>query len=403
MTTNPFRADFPIFTQHPDLHYLDSAASSQTPQSVIDATTAYYTSYRSNTHRGLYQLSEQATTAYESSRHRIAHYFNAHADEEIIFTKGSTGALNDLARTLCSQLTPDSEIIISAAEHHSNLLPWQQAAKQYQLVLKIIPILSSGELDLDQYEHLLSAKTKLVAVTQASNVLGTINPIAAICAAAHRVGALVIVDACQSAPHMRIDVRQLDCDFLVCSGHKIYGPTGIGILYGKQALLESLPPFEYGGHMVAHATFEDATWADIPDRFEAGTSNIAGAIGLGSAIDYLQSAFDQGLAEHEQALTSYAMAQLHTVPGVVIYGPQAAGQRLGIISFNLSTIHSHDVSHVLGIDSIAVRGGHHCTMPLHQLLGIKSSVRISTGCYTTTNDIDSLITSLHKTLQLFHP
>ena len=202
---------------------------------------------------------------------------------------------------------------------------------------------------------------------------------------------------------MRIDVRQLDCDFLVCSGHKIYGPTGIGILYGKQALLESLPPFEYGGHMVAQATFEDATWADVPDRFEAGTSNIAGAIGLGSAIDYLQSAFDQGLVAHEQALTSYAMAQLQTVPGVIIYGPQTAEQRLGIISFNLGTIHSHDVSHVLGMDSIAVRGGHHCTMPLHQLLGIKSSVRISTGCYTTTSDIDSLIAGLHKTLQLFHP
>ncbi len=403
MSTSPsYKSAFPIFTKHPDLVYLDSAASSQTPQVVIDSMVDYYSNYRANTHRGLYDISEKATTVYEEARHTIAQYLAVH-DEEIIFTKGATATFNDLAESICNQLQKDDEIIVSSLEHHSNLLPWQQAAKKYQLVLKVIPLLSTGNLDLDAYTKLLNNKTKVVAITHVSNVLGTINPIAAISDAAHSHGAIVIVDACQSIAHLRFSFNSLHADYIVFSGHKMYGPTGIGVLCGKKQLLEELPPFEYGGHMVEEASFENATWAELPDRLEAGTNNIAGVIGLGAATRYLQNLLDNPeTLKQEQALTQYALDSLQKIPQITIYGPLHTTERLGVISFNLKGIHGHDVAQILAQNHVAVRAGHHCAQPLMKLLGVSSTVRLSLACYNTQADIDQLIKALYQAIAIFN-
>ncbi len=399
--TNQFKSDFPIFKKHPQLAYLDNAASSQTPQQVIDSMTDYYLNYRANTHRGLYDLSEQATTAYEDARHTIAEYLKVD-DEEIIFTRGATTAINNLATAICSQLQPGDEIVISSVEHHSNLLPWQQAAKQYHLALKVIPLLANGYLDIEGYQNLLSHRTKVVAIAHISNVLGVINPIAQIADLAHQNGAVVVVDACQSIAHLSFTLASLHADFLVFSGHKVYGPTGIGILCGKKDLLEKLPPFEFGGHMVAEASFAEATWADLPDRLEAGTNNISGVIGLGSAITYTKKILTTpNILEEEKKLTQYALDTLRSMPEVKIYGPLDTTNRIGVISFNLHNIHGHDVAQILAQEQVAVRAGHHCARPLMTLLGVTSTVRLSLACYNTTADIDQLLVGLKKALQIF--
>ncbi len=401
-TSQPYKSDFPIFTKHPDLVYLDNAASSQTPQVVIDSMVDYYSNYRANTHRGLYDISEKATTVYEDARHTVAQYLDVH-DEEIIFTKGATATFNYLAEALCSQLQKDDEVIVSSLEHHSNLLPWQQAAKKYQLVLKVIPLLSTETLDLAAYEKILTNKTKVVAITHVSNVLGTINPIAKISDAAHSQGAIVVVDACQSIAHLRFTFSSLHADFVVFSGHKMYGPTGVGVLCGKKELLEKLPPVEYGGHMVAEATFENATWTDLPDRLEAGTNNIAGVIGLGAATHYLQHLLDNSeTLKQEQTLTQYALDSLQKIPQITIYGPLNTTERLGVISFNLKSIHGHDVAQILAQNHVAVRAGHHCAQPLMKLLGVSSTVRLSLACYNTSSDIDQLIKAIHQAIAIFH-
>lgn len=401
-TSHPYQSDFPIFSNHPDLVYLDNAASSQTPQLVIDSMVDYYCNYRANTHRGLYDLSDKATTAYEAARHTVAAYLGV-TDEEIVFTKGATSTFNHLAEAICSQLNPNEEIIVSSLEHHSNLLPWQQAAKKYHLILKVIPLLPSGHLDLAAYQTLLTPKTKVVAVTHISNVLGTITPIVQISDAAHTQGALVVVDACQSIAHLPLAFADLHADFMVFSGHKMYGPTGVGVLCGKKALLEALPPFEFGGHMVAEASFETATWADLPDRLEAGTNNIAGVIGLGTAIDYLQTILhNPETLKHEQELTHYALQALQQVPEVTLYGPLDTQDRIGVISFNVKDIHGHDVAQILAQNHIAVRAGHHCAQPLMKILGVSSTVRLSLACYNNTNDIDQLIKGIHQAIAIFH-
>lgn len=400
-TSHPYQSDFPIFTKHPDLAYLDNAASSQTPQVVIDSMVDYYTTYRANTHRGLYELSEKATTAYEEARHTVAQYLNI-VDEEVIFTKGATATFNHLAEALCSQLLPQDEIIVSSLEHHSNLLPWQQAAKKYHLVLNVIPLLPSGHLDMNAYQKLLTPKTKLVAVTHISNVLGTITPVTKICDVAHAFGALVVVDACQSIAHIPFTFAELHADFVVFSGHKMYGPTGVGVLCAKKTLLEKLPPFEFGGHMVAEASFENATWAELPDRLEAGTNNIAGVIGLGTAIDYLKQVLSNPETiklEHE--LTQYTLTALQKIPEVTIYGPIDTNDRIGVISFNVKGIHGHDVAQVLAQNNVAVRAGHHCAQPLMKILGVSSTVRLSLACYNTASDIEQLIKGIHQAIAIF--
>ncbi len=395
------KKDFPIFTHHPELVYLDNAASSQTPQAVIKSMTDYYESYRANTHRGLYNISEKATFAYEDSRHRIANYLGTE-DEEIIFTRGATTAFNHLAASLCSQLHPGDEIVISSMEHHSNLLPWQQAAKRYQLVLHVIPLDDDGSLDLTAYKKLLSDRTKIVAVTHVSNVLGIINPIAQISDLAHQYQCIVVVDACQSIAHFPFTFAETHADFIVFSGHKMYGPTGIGVLCGKKDVLEHLEPFEYGGHMVAEASFTNASWADLPDRLEAGTNNIAGVIGLGEAFQFLATLFktDESMNE-EQKLTAYAQHHLKNMPEIELYESVSAAQKVGVISFNIKGIHSHDVAQILAQNNIAVRAGHHCALPLLNALGTRSTVRLSLACYNTTNDIDQLIIGLKKAVHTF--
>ncbi len=394
------KKDFPIFEHEPSLIYLDSASTSQTPKIVTQVMDEYYEQYRANTHRGLYKISEIATQKYEESREKTAKFIHADS-EEVVFTKGATQALNIVAYGLCQDLRPGDEIILTEMEHHSNLLPWQQLAKQYQLVLKFIPLTPEGRLDMTMVEDLINTKTKILSVTHMSNVLGTINNIEKLEQIAHKHGLIFVIDACQSIPHLHINVRQMNCDFLVFSGHKMLGPTGVGVLYGKKALLEKLPPLEFGGHMVAEATFDDATWADSPYKFEAGTMNIAGVIGLGAAVDYLENIDRDQLMKHENTLTAYALGELHKLPFIEIHGPKTAENKGGVISFNVKGVHSHDVAEILARDNIAIRAGHHCAMPLMSKLGCKNSVRMSVYLYNETANIDKLVQSLAKVQQIF--
>jgi len=391
---------FSIFSHQPNLVYLDSAATSQTPDTVIEAMTEYYEYYRSNTHRGLYAISEQATEKFEQVREKTAQFLGSDT-EEIIFTRNATHGLNILAHGLLQNLAPGSEVVITEMEHHSNLVPWQQLAKRYQLVLKYIPVTAEGKLDLSALDTIITTKTKVVSCTHASNILGTITPLDQICARAHQVGALVVLDACQSMPHHRINVKDLAVDFLVFSAHKMCGPTGVGVIYGKQALLDQLPPLEFGGHMISNVTFTDTTFASSPDRFEAGTANIAGVLGFGAALDFLEQLDWSAVEAHERQLTTYALAQLQTIPGITIHGTLNSAERESLISFNLDQIHAHDIAHILGLNNIAVRAGHHCAQPLLHKLNIKSSVRASFYFYNTEADIDALIQGLHKAKSIF--
>ncbi|MFT8337924.1 cysteine desulfurase [Schleiferilactobacillus harbinensis] len=386
----------------PDAVYLDSAATSQKPQAVIDALVHYYTRQNANVHRGVYTLAEQATEAYENARQTVADFIHAEDTANIIFTRGTTESLNWIAQSWGgTHIQAGDEIIITIMEHHSNLVPWQQLALRTGAKLRYVDIDDQGLLDMTAYRAMLSARTKIVAVTQVSNVLGTINPIQEIGQLAHAAGAILVVDGAQSAPHMPVDVQALGADFFAFSGHKMLGPTGIGVLYGKMALLEAMPPIEFGGEMISKVEKFQTTWADIPWRFEGGTPNIAGAIGLAAAIRYLQAIGLDKIRDHERALTAYALDQLKAIPGLTIYGPQDAAQRGGVIAFTLNGVHPHDLATVLDTQQVAVRAGHHCAQPLMQRLGVVATARASFYLYNGQADVDRLVAAVNEAKEFF--
>lgn len=399
------KTDFPMWQGAdavPDAVYLDSAATSQKPQAVIDALVHYYTRQNANVHRGVYTLAEQATEAYENARQTVADFIHAEDTANIIFTRGTTESLNWIAQSWGgTHIQAGDEIIITIMEHHSNLVPWQQLALRTGAKLRYVDIDDQGLLDMTAYRAMLSARTKIVAVTQVSNVLGTINPIQEIGQLAHAAGAILVVDGAQSAPHMPVDVQALGADFFAFSGHKMLGPTGIGVLYGKMALLEAMPPIEFGGEMINKVEKFQTTWADIPWRFEGGTPNIAGAIGLAAAIRYLQAIGLDKIRNHERALTAYALDQLKAIPGLTIYGPQDAAQRGGVIAFTLNGVHPHDLATVLDTQQVAVRAGHHCAQPLMQRLGVVATARASFYLYNGQADVDRLVAAVNEAKEFF--
>ncbi|MCH9654713.1 MAG: cysteine desulfurase [Planctomycetes bacterium] len=393
------RHDFPILnTKLPNgrpLVYLDSGASAQRPRSVINKITEIYEHYYSNVHRGAHQLGDRVTSEMESSRARIQSFIGASLPEEIIFTSGTTMSANLVAQTWGRHFLKDGdEIILNEMEHHANFVPWQKIAKERGVLLKFIQLTPDGRLDLEHYECLLTPKTKLVAVTGMSNVLGTINPVKYMAQRAHEVGALIFVDGAQSVTHQPVNVVESEIDFLAFSGHKLFGPSGIGVLYGRKTLLESMPPFLFGGNMIAEVTCEKSTYANIPARFEAGTPPITEAIALGTAIDYVMELGFDTIMEQESLLSQYTLQKLQEVPGLQIYGPLELEERGSIFSFNIEGAHPEDLATLLDRKGIAVRHGHHCTMPLHQHLNINASVRASLAFYNTTEEIDALINAL---------
>ena len=397
------RQDFPIFQRKihgHDLVYLDSASTAQKPLQVIEGMNKYYEVYAANVHRGVYTLSEESTAAYEQARQKVADFIHA-SYEEIIFTKGATESLNLLAYSLGKSLKPGDEIVLSQMEHHSNLVPWQQIAKEKKAAVKFIPLTSDGRLDVFAAKSIITKKTKIVAVAHMSNVLGSITPIRELSEMAHAAGALLVVDGAQAVAHFPVNVQELGCDFYAFSGHKMMGPTGVGVLYGKHAHLERLPPFLYGGDMIREVRFDDSTWNDLPWKFEAGTPNIAGVIGLGLAVDYLKKIGMEKIQEHEEELTAYACEKLRGIQGLTIYGPQQVHDRGGVISFNVEGIHSHDIATLLDREGVAVRGGHHCAMPLMNLLGISGSARASFAVYNTKEDVDKLVMAIEKARKVF--
>lgn len=403
MNINAIREQFPILHQeingHP-LVYLDSAASSQKPRSVIDAVKRYYELDNSNVHRGVHTLGSRATDAYEGAREKVAKLLNAGAPEQIIFTRGTTTALNlvatSYARSVCKE---GDEIVITPMEHHSNLIPWQQAAKATGATLKYIPLQPDGSISIADVESTITPNTKVVSVTYVSNVLGVINPIKEITQIAHRNGAVMVVDGAQSTPHMKVDVKDLDVDFYAFSGHKMCGPTGIGALYGKKALLNKMEPFEYGGEMIDFVDLYESTWKDIPYRFEGGTPIIAGAVGLGAAIDFLNEIGFDEIDKHERVLASYAYEKLSSLEGITLYGPEQ--NRVGLVTFNLEDVHPHDVATVLDSKGIAIRAGHHCCQPLMRWLNVSATARASFYLYNSEEDIDRLADALLQTKEFF--
>ncbi len=397
------RKDFPILKQKihgKPLVYLDNSATAQKPHVVIDAVTKYYQESNANIHRGVYKLSEQATRAYEQAHEKVARFINA-LPEEVIFTKGTTEGLNLLAYSLSQQLSKGDEIVLTQMEHHSNLVPWQQLAKQKELVLKFIPLTKDFLLDMHAARTIITSKTKIVSLTHISNVLGTVNPVREIAGLAHQYGALCIVDGAQSIPHIPINVKELDCDFFACSGHKMYGSTGIGVLYGKKHLLERMQPFLYGGGMISEVRFEDSTWNELPWKFEAGTPPIAEGIALGTAVDYLTALGMERIQSYEDELTRYALDVLKKIKGLTIYGSLDAAQRIGVLSFTIEGMHPHDLATLLDREGIAVRGGHHCAMPLMGVLGVVGTTRISLACYNTTEEMDAVVKAIQKAQQVF--
>ncbi|MGD8806151.1 MAG: cysteine desulfurase [Chloroflexota bacterium] len=399
------RNDFPILAveAHPGvpLVYLDNAATSQKPTAVIEAMNAYYRNYNANVHRGIHRLSEDATEAYEAARARIGQFINADDPATIIYVRNATEALNLVAYSWGRHnVGPGDEILLTEMEHHSNIVPWQLLAEEKGATVRYLPFTAEGALDLGALPGMLTERTKVFAFTAMSNVFGTINPTRQLVAAAHEVGAIAVVDAAQSVPHLPVDVVDLDCDFLAFSGHKMLGPTGVGVLYGKRALLEAMPPFLGGGDMIRRVRLEGSTWNDLPWKFEAGTPSIAEGIGLGAAVDYLDQI---GMAEvhaYEQFITGYALEALSEVPGLRTIGPPA-NHRGGVAAFTLKGVHPHDVSQLLDQDGVAVRAGHHCAMPLHNKLQIPASARASFYIYTTTEDIDRLVSSLNRVRRVF--
>jgi cysteine desulfurase/selenocysteine lyase len=403
MNVQAIREQFPILHQeingHP-LVYLDSAASSQKPRSVIDAVARYYELNNANVHRGVHTLGSRATDAYEGAREKVAAFLNAGSPQQIIFTRGTTTALNlvasGYARSVCGE---GDEIVITRMEHHSNLIPWQQAAKATGATLKYIPLQPDGTIRLEDAEDTITDRTKIVSLTYVSNVLGVINPIKEIAAIAHRHGAKIVVDGAQSTPHMQVDVQELDCDFYAFSGHKMCAPTGIGALYGKKALLEEMEPIEFGGEMIDHVDLYDSTWKELPWKFEGGTPIIAGAVGLGAAIDFLQEIGLDAIERHEHQLSAYAYERLSAIDGLTIYGP--AKDRAGLVTFNLGDVHPHDVATVLDTKGIAIRAGHHCCQPLMRWLNVSATARASFYLYNTEEDVDILVDALHQTKEFF--
>ncbi|CAH0117783.1 Cysteine desulfurase SufS [Paenibacillus sp. CECT 9249] len=403
MNAAQIRELFPILNQeingHP-LVYLDSAASSQKPVSVIEAVKQYYEHDNANVHRGVHTLGSRATDAYEGARAKVAKFLNAERSEQIIFTRGTTTSLNLVAssygRAVCRE---GDEIVITPMEHHSNLIPWQQVAKATGATLKYIPLQEDGTIDLSDAERTITDRTKIVAMTYVSNVLGVVNPIKQIGEIAHRRGAVMVVDGAQSTPHMKIDVQDLNCDFYAFSAHKLCGPTGIGVLYGKKDLLDRMEPIEFGGEMIDHVDLYESTWKELPYKFEGGTPLIAGAVGLGAAIDFLQEIGMDEIDRHEKRLTAYALDRLSQIEGLTIYGPRE--ERAGLITFNLSDIHPHDVATVLDSQGIAIRAGHHCCQPLMRWLKASATARASFYLYNTEDDVDRLASALIQTKEFF--
>jgi len=396
------RRDFPILSttvRGKRLAFLDTAASSQRPACVIEAIVHYETHLHANVHRGVYELSQKATDAFEAARERVRVFLNARSTREVVFTRGTTESINLVAQSWGRSLQPGDEILISWMEHHANIVPWQMACERSGAVLRVIPIDRRGELDLAAFHRLLSPKTRLVAITQVSNSLGTIVPIAEIIAAARRNGSLVLVDGAQAVAHQRIDVQALDCDFYAFSSHKLYGPTGIGVLWARESVLAGMPPWQGGGDMIRTVSFEKTTYNELPYRFEAGTPNISGAVGLAAAIDYLESLDIDKVHAHEQSLLRYTTEALRAIPGLQIIGE--AADKAGVISFTLEQVHPHDLGTILDSEGVAVRAGHHCAMPVMDFFGVPATARASFGCYTNREDVDQLIGALHRALEVF--
>jgi len=399
------RAEFPVLTRQVGggvpLIYLDSAATSQKPRAVIQAMSSFYETHNSNIHRGIHTLAEEATEAYEAARSRVAQFIHAGDPRCLVFTRNTTEAINLVAHTWARMaLGPGDMILLTEMEHHSNLVPWQMLAAERGLVLEFVPITDAGLLDPDVYSSLLSRGPRLVAFSQMSNVLGTINPVRQMTAAAHAAGAKVLIDAAQSVPHLPVDVEDLDVDFMAFSGHKMCGPTGVGVLYGRLELLEAMPPFLGGGDMIKRVHLRSFVANDVPHKFEAGTPAIAEAIGLGAAVDFLTNVGMPAIHQAEETLVGYALDRLAEVPGVRVLGPEAE-QRGGVASFTFEGIHPHDIAQVLDRQGIAVRAGHHCAMPLHERYGIPATTRASFYLYNTTEEIDSLIAGLYKVKEIF--
>ncbi|RNA67433.1 cysteine desulfurase [Alteribacter keqinensis] len=396
------RKQFPILDQEVNgqpLVYLDSAATSQKPVQVIEKLDDYYRRYNSNVHRGVHTLGTLATDGYEGARDKVRNFIGASSTEEIVFTRGTTTAINLVASSYGrANVGPDDEIVITPMEHHSNIIPWQQLAKATGATLKYLELNDDGTIAMDKLGNTITDRTKIVAVMQVSNVLGAINPVKKIAQAAHKHGAVMLVDGAQSTPHMKVDVQDLDCDFFAFSAHKMCGPTGIGVLYGKKALLENMEPVEFGGEMIDFVGLQESTWKELPWKFEGGTPIIAGAIGLGAAIDFLEDIGLENIEKHEHDLAQYALGRLEEMDGVTVYGPK---HRAGLVTFNCDDVHPHDVATVLDADGIAVRAGHHCAQPLMKWLDVTATARASFYLYNTKDDVDVFIKGLTKTKEYF--
>jgi cysteine desulfurase / selenocysteine lyase len=400
-----FRRDFPILERRvhgQPLIYLDNAATTQKPRQVIEALVDFYEQHNANVHRGVHTLSDEATELYEGARIAAARFLGATGEDELIFTRGTTESINLVAQSWGrAQLQPGDEIVLSELEHHSNLVPWQIIAQERGAVLRFIPLDTQGRLDMDAAVRLIGPRTRLVAVAQVSNVLGTIVPVRELAALAHAVGALLLVDGAQSAPHLPVDLQQLDCDFFACSAHKMLGPTGVGVLAVKRSILSAMPPYQGGGSMIARVELQHSTYADGPGRFEAGTPNIADVVAFGAAITYLTAVGMEAISAHEQRLTRHALAGLAAIPAVDLYGPVLPAERSGVVAFNLRGVHPHDVATVLDYHGIAVRAGHHCAQPLMRSLNVAATVRASFALYNSEAEIDALCEAVDEAGRLF--
>src|SRR5690625_3940579 len=402
MDIQVIREQFPVLDQEVNGHplvYLDSSATSQKPRSVIEAVNSYYRETNSNVHRGVHTLGSRATDLYEGAREKVRQFIGAKNTAEIVFNRGTTTGINVVAQSYgLTNITADDEIVVTPMEHHSNIIPWQQVAKITVATLKYMPMESDGTITVEQARESITPRTKIVAISHVSNVIGTINPIKEIAAIAHENNAVIVVDGAQGAPHLSIDVQDLDCDFYAFSGHKMCGPTGIGVLYGKQSLLENMEPVEFGGEMIDFVEKYDSTWKELPWKFEGGTPIIAGAVGLGAAIDFLSQIGMDKILEHEKTLVKYALDEMRKMDDITIFGPE---ERAGLVTFNLNGVHSHDLSTVLDTEGIAIRAGHHCAQPLMKWLNVTSTARASMYLYNNEDDIDRLIAGLQKTKEYF--
>ncbi|WP_342573755.1 cysteine desulfurase [Solibacillus sp. FSL K6-1781] len=405
MIPNDIKSYFPILNQEVNGHplvYLDSAATSQKPIQVIEAITNYYNLDNSNVHRGVHTLGNRATDSYEGAREKVRKFINASSTQEVIFTRGTTTALNTVAAGYGRQNVQEGdEIVITYMEHHSNIIPWQQLAKEKGAVLKYIDLEADGTISLEKVRETITPKTKIVSMMYVSNVLGTINPIKEVAQIAHENGAVIVADLAQAAPHLKVDIQDLDVDFAAFSGHKMCGPTGIGVLYGKKALLEEMEPVEFGGEMIDFVGLYESTWKELPWKFEGGTPIIASAIGLGAAIDFLEEIGLDNIAAHEHKLAGYAMDQLETIDGLQIFGPRDPMKRCGVVTFNLDDVHPHDVATVLDMSGIAVRAGHHCAQPLMKWLQVTATARASFYMYNEEEDVDRLVAGLRSAKEYF--